>query len=66
MNTYIGNRDAELAGIRPKPEVEVLPDTTGVSDEVSNAVIQLGQENSRLAAKVSYIDSISNNSLVSY
>lgn len=52
MNTYIGNRDAELAGIRPKPNVVVSPDTTGVSDEVSNAVIQLGQENAQLAAQV--------------
>ncbi|XP_072034071.1 uncharacterized protein [Amphiura filiformis] len=57
MNSYLGNREATLAELRPKPNhVVQQPEPAGVSDEVANAVIQLSQENAVLASKVSNLE----------
>ena len=49
----MGNREAELVALRPKPPVVQEPEPTGVSEELTNVVLQLSQENARLASKVS-------------
>lgn len=58
LNEYLGNREAELAGLRPAPSTVIDTEETFDPEVLGRALLQITEENSKLAEKVQVNPSI--------
>nr|XP_054770816.1 uncharacterized protein LOC129278697 [Lytechinus pictus] len=57
LNEYLGNREAELAGLRPAPSTVIDAGETFDPEVLGRALLQITEENSKLAEKVQILQS---------
>ncbi|XP_003723337.1 uncharacterized protein LOC100890904 [Strongylocentrotus purpuratus] len=57
LNEYLGNREAELAGLRPAPSTVIDTEETFDPEVLGRALLQITEENSKLAEKVQKLQS---------